>query len=386
MHYSHDNLIDLRRQLHAGAEPSNQEARTAETIRVFLSLHHPERLVSGVGGHGLFAVWGKPDQGGTVLVRAELDAVPIADSPELPWRSSTEGTAHKCGHDGHMAMVAGLAPLLDANPPVTGAVALLFQPAEETGEGAARMLADARMQALGPRYAVAIHNLPGFEAGAVVVKDGVFAAASTGVVISLAGSTSHAGEPDNGRNPASAMVELMQTLAALADEDADLADFARMTIVHARLGRPDAFGTTPGEAVVAATLRSFDAAAVDALLKRVESAACALAARHGLELDVRTTERFPALHNDEHVTAAFRAGARDAGLRVVELERPFRWSEDFAHIAAACPAALIGLGAGLAQPPLHDGRYDFPDALVHSGCRLLWSVTNRLLELAQVTS
>lgn len=363
-------LVDLRRALHRHPSLADDEGDTAARIRAFVAAFAPDEVLDRVGGHGLIALWRGAAPGPTVVVRCELDALPIPETIALPHGSGRPGVAHKCGHDGHMALVCGLAPRLRERPPAAGAVALLFQPAEETGQGAARVLADPRYAALAPEWCFALHNLPGFPLGAVIVRDGVFAAASRGLVVDLEGATAHAAEPQHGRSPALAVAALVQAFSALPQLATGLHEAAQVTVVHARVGEL-AFGTSPGVGRVAATLRACDDGVIDRLTERCVSLAQQTAAGWGLSVCERQVEAFPVTVNHPDAAAQVRAAAVAAGLRVVEPEHPFPWSEDVGHLTAATRGALVGLGAGEAHPALHHPTYDFPDALLPVGVALL---------------
>ena len=147
-------LRTLRRTLHATAELSGREARTAHTIAEFLGAHGPDRVYTGLAGHGVVAIFEGVVSGPTVLLRCELDALPRDHADDVS--EGAVGAVHRCGHDGHMSMIAGLAAVFSARRPARGRVVLVFQPAEETGDGAAAMLADPRMVAIAPDYALAL--------------------------------------------------------------------------------------------------------------------------------------------------------------------------------------------------------------------------------------
>lgn len=372
-------LPTLRHALHCTPELSNHESHTAQRIERILQDHAPDELLTGLGGHGLVALFRGPAPGPLVLVRCELDALPIPETVELPHGSETPGVAHKCGHDGHMTMVLGLAPRLRRRPPARGAIGLLFQPAEETGEGAARMLADPRLVALAPDWVFALHNLPGAPLGEVALRDGPFASASSGLVATLRGATSHAAEPEQGRSPALAIAEIIQRWTGLPQTDVSLHEAAKVTVVHARLGER-AFGTTPGEATVMSTLRAHGQATLDRLLRRAQEQARRIAAVSTLDCETQLVEPFPATVNSPEANARVSAAAARLGLSVRSLPHPFAWSEDFGHFTARFRGALFGLGAGEDQPPLHHPTYDFPDALLSVGTNLLEAIGREITD------
>jgi len=375
----HHDLEALRHTLHGAPDPSDQEARTAAFVERVLREHEPDEVRTGVGGPGLIALWRGAAPGPTVLVRCELDGLPIPETLALPYGSDTAGVSHKCGHDGHMTMVLGLAARLQRQTPSRGTVGLVFQPAEETGEGAARMLADGQLAGLAPDWVFALHNLPGVPLGQVVLRDGPFASASTGLVAELTGATSHAAEPEQGLSPALTMSQLVQVWSALPQTDAALHEAAKVTVIHARLGNP-AFGTTPGEATVMATLRAHDQPVLDRLAARAVDQAEGLAQAAGLEVETHFVEPFPATVNAPEANALILRAAQALGQPVAHLGRPFPWSEDFGHFTARFPGALFGLGAGESQPPLHHPTYDFPDALLPTGVALLEALCRLLTD------
>lgn len=369
---------DLRRDLHRLAEPSGEERRTAARVADLLASTRPDLLVRGLGGTGVAALWRGRAPGPRLLVRAELDALPIPEEPGAPGTSETPGVSHRCGHDGHMALVLGLAPWLAADRTFAGEVVLLFQPAEETGEGARRVLDDRAFAAFRPDLAVALHNVPGFTMGEVLLRAGAFASASRGLAATLTGATAHAAEPERGRSPALAVAALVQAWSALPQVEVPYGETAKVTVVHARVGER-AFGTSPGEGVVMATLRGPEDDLVDHLETRARTLAKGIAAAFGLRASLETMEPFPVTRNDPGLVQVAEEAAADAGLAVRHLPRPFPWSEDFGHFGAEVPSLLLGLGAGEDHPPLHHPTYVFPDGLLAPGGRLFQGLIRRLL-------
>jgi amidohydrolase len=277
-----------------------------------------------------------------------------------------------------MAIVAGLAPRLREAPPPRGEVHLVFQPAEEVGRGAARMLEDPRVSVAEADWCFAAHNLPGHPLGEVVLREGTFAAASTGFAFHLGGTSSHAAEPERGTSPAPAMAHLVAALSALPQYESALDTGAKVTVVHARLGEP-AFGTSPGDAVVMATFRAYETSVLERLVTRAKRIAAGAASAHGLTLRTEQVDPFPATVNHGEAVHRLERAAASLGMRIVRAEAPFPWSEDFGYFTAGRRGALFGLGAGEEQPPLHHPSYDFPDALLERGTDLLEAVTRACL-------
>jgi amidohydrolase len=371
-------LARLRRLLHSQPELAGEEEKTARLIQEFVEPCRPDQIVSGIGGFGLAAVVSGTHPGPRVLVRAELDALPISERTEFEYRSNNPGISHKCGHDGHLTILAGLARRLCQQRPTKGSVVLLFQPAEETGEGAARVLADPRFTELGPDYVVALHNLPGYLLGQVITREGCFAAASSGLIINLRGKTSHAAEPEAGRSPTLAVAQLIAGLSSITQFHTALHQMGKVTVIHARLGEV-AFGTSPGEAEIMATLRSYAPEVLETLSAEATRLARELARTYELEVTVDSTQVFPATINNSQIVVAIERAAVNLGLEIARPEMPFAWSEDFGHFTARYPGALFGLGAGETCPPLHHPEYDFPEALIEPGVSMFLQTIENLL-------
>jgi amidohydrolase len=359
-------LREFRRSLHKIAERSGKEERTAASLISFLSRHQPDDLVTHIGGHSLAAIFKGKSSANPVLLRADLDALPIPETIQIAHGSATQNVSHKCGHDGHMAMLAGVAPWLAQQQDRPTDVVLLFQGAEETGHGAMQVLKHPRINQINPRFVFAIHNLPGFPLGQVFWRKGVFASASTGLVIDLQGRTSHAAQPHLGNNPSGAMAEIILGLSGIPQHHTALGEAAKVTIVHAVLGEI-AFGTSPGTATVAATLRTYSSETMKRLSESCVNFAKNTAQTHGLACTTKWVEPFPVTENHDEAIQLIVRAANGMGIPTHELEQPFPWSEDFGHFTHRFPGALFGLGAGEDCPALHDGDYDFPDTLISIG-------------------
>lgn len=375
-----EKLTVLRRALHAEPELGGQEAATAARLRDWLTPCRPQRLLADLGGHGLAAVFAAEADcsGPTVALRAELDATPIESTHGLPHASRRCGVSHACGHDGHMAMLCGVALALGRRPLRRGRLVLLFQPAEETGQGARAVAADPRWQALAVDRIFALHNLPGQVRGRILLREGPFTAASADLVIRLRDRTGHAGDLERGRGPSLALGRLVPALVSLPIDLARQGGLAFVTVGQAQADEP-ASGASPVRAEIMATLRAERPQALAHLQGLAEALVAAEAARDGLDYRIARRGDFPATLNDAACVASARQAARAARLPVARPpESPFRWSEDFGWFLRGIPGAMIGIGAGAGQPALHAGDFDFPDALLPLGVRFY---TALLLEL-----
>lgn len=369
-------LTEFRRNLHANPEISGDEAVTAAQIAAALRGTSADRILTGLGGHGVAAEFTGATPGPTVLIRCELDGLPITEISDLPYRSTCAGKGHLCGHDGHMAISMGVAVLL-ARRPARGRVVLLFQPAEETGEGATAVITDPRWPELRPDFAFAYHNVPGRPLAEIGLRIGSACCASRGMKLLLHGKSSHAAAPQDGLSPAPAMARLMEDLAALGPGGARDADFRLSTLTHACLGTP-AFGIAPGEAELRVTLRSTSDAGIAQMITGAE--AVIAAAKGRLKAETSFHEVFQATVNDADAIALARHAAQSCGMAVHDMDAPQSWSEDFGQFALdGAKAAMLFLGAGTAQPQLHNPDYDFPDALIAPGAALMRAIVNDIL-------
>ncbi|MTI39061.1 amidohydrolase [Fulvivirga lutimaris] len=372
-------LVALRHQLHQHPELSGQEAKTAAAIINFLKVYNPDQIVSGLGGDGVLAIYNGSQSGPTVTVRCELDALPIQEiNDDLPYKSSINGISHKCGHDGHMAMVAGLADLLNKNKPAKGRVILLFQPAEETGEGAQRILEDPKFDDFRPDYIFALHNLPGYKTNQILIKEDVFAAASKGLIVNLEGKTSHAAEPQNGVSPAKALTGIVNQWTSINSDNLPMKTFGITTVVHAQLGER-AFGVSPGKAHVMATLRTYDNEDLQLMTQRALDIAKNEAAELKLAINHSETEVFSATFNETSCVDYIKNAAIYHNFEYVMMDDPFRWSEDFGLFTQKYKGAMFGLGIGENQPDLHNPDYDFPDEVIPTGVKMFYSIINQIL-------
>ena len=367
-------LINLRQLLHQNPEIAGEESTTAERILTFFAKLNPDKTIQNLGGNGLAFVFKGKNPGKRSLFRAELDALPIQETGETQYKSRIKGKAHLCGHDGHMAIICGLGQKLAEQRPESGEVVLLFQPAEETGEGARRILDDPQFEQIKPDYAFALHNLPGFPLHQVVVRKETFAAGSTGMTIALTGKTSHAAHPDAGINPAFAIAQLIQRLPKLPEK---LKNFALVTVIHAEIGSL-AFGTSAGKGNLSLTIRAFDQTDLETLIEMIIEEVKTIASAEKLGCEFSFVESFAVSKNDPQAASIAEGVMKEKGLKVLKKPEPFRWSEDFGLFSQSCPSYLFGLGSGENCPQLHEPTYDFPDELIETGVKVFEGIARKV--------
>ncbi|WP_182084614.1 amidohydrolase [Aureimonas sp. ME7] len=368
MEFGNDDIeaaVRLRRTLHQRPDLSGEERETARTICDFLAMASPDQIVEGLGGHGVASVFAGLDPGPTLLLRAELDALPIEEASSLPYRSHRSGKAHLCGHDGHAAILCLVALHLKDHRPARGRVVLLFQPAEETGEGAARVIADPKFQPLRPDRSFALHNMPGLPLGFGAIRAGAVNCASRGLRIRLGGSTAHASTPWTGRSPVAAAIDLMQALPSLGRRGPLDETYRFATLTHVRIGEPT-FGVSPGEAELLVTLRTMLDAGMDDLCQQAERMVQERASAENLAASWSYEDIFRHCLNHGDCVGAFRSAMSSIGMAQGPGE-PIHASEDFGLFGDLGPSAMMFLGAGVDRPALHDPAYEFPEELIPTG-------------------
>lgn len=345
--------LSLWQELHGVPERSGREKQTSALLREAMRRVRPDADIIPLSGYTFVCVTGEGDD--TLVIRSDMDAVSVSGNK----------AAHLCGHDGHAVLLLTAASLLAGDK---RRFLFLFQGEEETGEGAFRAMEDMAHLKITYRSVLGFHNIPGYPLGSVLVKEGSFAQGSVGLSLRITGKTSHASEPHKAQNPALLLAELIRVFPELPARLGITPAMA--TVVHARLGEK-AFGITPGDALLLATLRSPS----DPLLERLKGEVirfCLQKAREaGFGVTFRWQEFFPAV--DNHPAMARRAGESlaSAGFSLLSPGEPFPWSEDFGWFSKKAPALMVGMGSGETQPPLHHPDYRFPNGLLHPGAWIL---------------
>ena len=367
------DIIQLRHLLHSQAELSEQEKETNRIVNEWISKMNPDLQIEKIGGYGLAALYKGKEPGKRILLRADIDALHIPEPNVMDYRSQHEGVSHKCGHDGHTAILCGVAQKLSQCRPEKGEVVLLFQPAEETGQGAKAILRDPQFEQILPDAAYGLHNLPGFEAGQILVRKGCFAAASFGLKLIFDGKTAHASQPETGKNPSELLAVLIHQLEKKRELLKEVKPLTTFVITHAVLGE-ETFGVAPGHAEIWLTLRSFDDKNLELLADQVIALCQAKAKDYLFDFQFTMHEAFAATNSDDANVTVMENAAKCLNLSLGHLREPFRWSEDFGRFGAVCPIGFFGLGSGYAQPALHNPEYDFPDAILETGIAMFMEI------------
>lgn len=371
-------LTTFRRVLHQYPEVSGSEAETAKRITTALDKLEPDQILSGLGGHGVAAIFESGVEGPTVLFRAELDALPIEETTGADWSSTINGVGHLCGHDGHMTMLLGLGRLLHRQPLSSGRVILMFQPAEEDGSGARLVTADDRYQDLDPDWAFAIHNEPGLPFGFIATRSGLINCASRGMKITLSGKTAHAAEPELAHSPLRAMNDITQLAQKLGYGDETMDDFKLVTVTYMNMGEPT-FGITPGSGEIYLTLRTAKDDMLQELVETLTARLAQLCQEDHLDFEVEYLDDFAASINNAEAVAVARRVMDRLDFPHGEDHLPMRASEDFGIFGHKAKAAMLCLGPGPQSAALHHPDYDFNDDLIPIGSSLFYGIAQDLL-------
>ncbi|WP_312818301.1 amidohydrolase [Kaistella carnis] len=371
-----NQILTLRKHLHQNPELSGFEFQTAKTIAAFLKQYSPDELLENLGnGTGIIAVY-HPDKEvkQTIMFRCELDALPIQEINEFDHRSDVDEVSHKCGHDGHMSIMCSLAKKLSEKRMKHTKVVLLFQPAEENGEGAVAIYNDSRFKELNPDQVFALHNLPGYDHHDIVVKNHTFTCAVNSIIVKLQGRTAHAGEPENGENPALAIAEIINQFNTKIQPDPTKEKFTVLTPIYITMGTED-YGISAGYGEIHYTFRRAANAEMKELEIELEEIAVKAAAKYKLQPEISWTQRFSANENDPSAVDFVRKAANDLKFNLIEREVPFQWGEDFGIFTEHFKGAMFGLGSGKETPNLHNPDYDWPDEITETGAQIFYKIS-----------
>ncbi|WP_425129987.1 M20 aminoacylase family protein [Burkholderia vietnamiensis] len=369
----------LRRDLHAHPELRFDEHRTADVVaRELAALGYA--VSRGLGGTGVVASLPGTDPRRGIVLRADLDALPIREANDFAHASCTHGVMHACGHDGHTVMLLGAARVLRELPQLAGSVHFVFQPGEEGGAGARKMIDDGLFEQFPTEAVFGMHNWPGLPAGHFGLRTGPIMAAGSRFRITVTGKGAHAAQPHLGIDPvplACAMVLQCQTIAA---RHKDPVDPAVISVCMFQAGTTD--NVIPDSAELRGTIRTLSSALQQQLQRDVRLMCEALADASGARADVEFFQYYPATVNTPAETALCEAVIRDTfGEQRLRREVPPNMtSEDFGFMLEERPGAyvLIGNAAdGDAAPALHHPKYDFNDDIIPAGVRYWVSLAQR---------
>ncbi len=361
-----NQLIALRRVLHKNPELSGSEFKTTQYLYELFREHCPSAECQLLGETGLLVQYSGTSQGKKVLLRCELDALPIEEINTFDYKSIYPNISHKCGHDGHMTILFSVALELEAHPP-KGDVFLVYQPAEENGEGAISVLSNPIFkQLVTVDYVFALHNLPGAELHSIHVKPHEITPAVVSATITFHGKISHAAEPQKGHNPAYFVSEIELSAITNNQTDPNREDFSIVTPIFINIGTED-FGISAGSGTAGFTLRTHNNASMERLKTHFLSLLDHLSEKYSIPYEIQWSHSFASIYNDPACAEMIAVAAQECQFPLTKREAPFPWGEDFGLFSAKFKGAMFGLGAGTDCPALHNPDYDFPDVLITSG-------------------
>ncbi len=368
-----------RRDLHKHPEFGFEEQRTSAFVAKMLRDFGLD-VAEGIGGTGVVGTLKRGRSNRSIALRADMDALRITEATGAEWASTTPGTMHACGHDGHTAMLLGAAKLLAEGGGFDGTIRFIFQPAEEWGRGALAMIDDGLMSRFPFDEIYGLHNLPGLPIGHVETRPGAIMSAEDIFEIELKGKGGHAARPHWGREvmvPACALVMELQTIVARRLDPADIG-----VVSVTELLTDGTRNTLPGYARIQGDARSFRAnvsAVIEDELRRI---AAGIAALHGIEATVSYSREFVPLVNDSEATSAFAEAAQTVSDLVNATAEPMTASEDFARYLDHVPGCFAYLGNGESSALLHSPEFDFNDSALLHGARLHTAIAHRQLPLS----
>lgn len=360
-------ITQLRHTLHQHPELSMRETETMKILQTFLQkntsleLHKRDSWFYALKKSSV-SVPSDGDNSGPIAFRADMDALPIPETISLPYGSQNKGISHKCGHDGHCAVLCGLALELDSME-TDRDVYLIFQPGEEIGAGAKRCAELICEKGITEIYAM--HNLGGYPEGSLVYRRGLTQPSSEGLRIRLTGKTSHASAPEKGNNPAGAIASIVQYALRTP--------MRRCTITGIQLGDGD-FGISPGEGEICMTLRAEVEEEMLALEQSIISCAAQVSAAAGLEMTYSIHDYFPETRNHDDCLDRVLDAARKNKIPAISMPELWRASEDFGYYLKICPGAIFYIGNGEGYPPLHTAEYDFNDRIIETAVNLFMRI------------
>ncbi|GAC1316579.1 MAG: amidohydrolase [Chloroflexota bacterium] len=380
----HERLIATRRDFHQHPELAHQERRTASIVASRLRELGLDEVRTEVGQTGVLGVLRGIGPGKTVLLRADMDGLPLTEQDRgQPYRSTYEGAHHACGHDGHVAILLMVAEVLvGRRDTLAGQVSFAFQPAEERVDGARGMIAEG---ALDPRpdACFGLHLWNDLRAGHIDARSGPVYASADAFAISLTAAGGHAAMPHQTPDPIVAAAELIVGLQSLVSREVPPMEPAVLTIGSIHGGT--AHNIIPNRVDLQGTLRVFDPAVRERLVERLMERVASLESTSGVGAEIKMTDTCPATINNGPMTELVRSvGARLLGRENVSQSVRTTGSEDMSLFLNAVPGCFFFVGSGNPErdltSPHHSPTFDFDEAALEVGVNVLAQTTLEFLE------
>lgn len=366
----HDDMVAWRHDIHRHPELAYAEHRTAEVVAGLLRRFGVDQVVQGVGRTGVVGVIRNGD-GPAIGLRADMDALPIDELVDRPYRSVHSNVMHACGHDGHTTMLLGAARHLAEARPFRGTVVLIFQPAEEGQAGAKAMIDDGLFDHFPVDAIYGLHNMPGLAQGTFAVSPGPVMAAADRFQVVFTGKGGHAAAPHQVRDPLIAAAAAVTALQTVVSRNVIPTETLVVSVTEFHAG--DAFNVIPDSARLGGTLRYFNPEVGAMARRRMEAIVNGIASAHDVAAEFVYMFGYPPTVNAPAEAAAVRQVAEQLfGAEAVAPQPPSMYSEDFSYFLREKPGAyaFIGNGQGEGCAGLHNPRYDFNDAILPIGAAL----------------
>ena len=362
-----DEVTGWRRHLHQNPELLFDVVRTAEFVERKLKEFGCDEVVSGIGRTGVVGlIRGARGDGDTVGLRADMDALPIAETTGKAYASTAPGRMHACGHDGHTAMLLGAARYLAETRNFAGCVAVIFQPAEEGGGGGNEMVKDGMMERFAIKRVFGMHNMPGLPVGHFSIRPGPIMAATAEFTIRVRGRGGHAAMPHQSIDPVVVAAQLVTAFQTIAARTTDPVESVVVTVTKIHGG--DAYNVIPETVELAGTVRALKREVQDRTEERMKAICGGIAAANEAAIDFTFRRNYPVTfnHADEATFAADVAGEVAGEANVSRDMAPVMGGEDFSYMLNARPGAFIFIGNG-DTANLHHPAYDFNDDAIPAG-------------------
>ncbi|MCX7302063.1 MAG: M20 family metallopeptidase [Rhodobacterales bacterium] len=364
-----DEIAAWRRDIHENPELMYDTHRTAALVAEKLREFGCDEVVEGIGRTGVVGVIkGKTDRRGHVVgLRADMDALPILEATGLPYASKTPGKMHACGHDGHTAMLLGAAKYLAETRNFDGAVAVVFQPAEEGGAGGEAMVKDGLIERFRIKEIYGMHNAPGVPVGHFTIRPGAFYAATDNFTIQVIGKGGHAAQPHASVDTTVMASQIVVALQTIAARNADPVGSVVVSVTSFRT-ESEAWNVIPERVELRGTVRTFDPALRKMAEERLKAIVTLTAQALGGKAEIDWKPGYPAMVNSEAETAFAAEIARKISgpAAVNDNTPPIMGGEDFAYMLQVCPGAYIQIGNG-DTVDVHHPRYNFNDDAIPAG-------------------
>jgi hippurate hydrolase len=360
-------VTEWRRHLHQNPEILYDVQNTAAFVEARLREFGVDDVVPGIGRTGVVGILhGREASGRTIGLRADMDALPLEEATSRPWTSTIPGRMHACGHDGHTSMLLGAAKHLAETRNFKGTVALIFQPAEEGGAGAAAMIQDGLMERFGIDEVYGMHNMPGIPVGEFAIRRGGIMAAPDKFTITIKGRGGHAAQPHRTVDPILIGSQIVGNLQAIASRNADPLRSVVVSVTRFEAGTTH--NIIPDSAMLGGTVRSLSEDVRELAEIRVRQIVEGLALAHGATTEIEYERNCPVtVNHDQQTEHAIRAAVDAVGPGKVDIDiDPSMAGEDFAYMLKSRPGAFIFIGNG-DSAPLHNPAYDFSDDAIAYG-------------------